>query len=122
MSVNLRGMLQGFAHTNHLPTGFDISGGVRPLFPAPRNNSISLLKTYLYSENGGPVADGRIEFTFQVFADGSGRWLYRAIVGSANLGVNQNSAYTGRYGVGFASISPRVPQVTGICILINTSL
>jgi hypothetical protein len=90
--------LQGLAKTNHLPIGFNASQGVRSLLPSGRGNtSIAILKNYLYSQKSQQLAAGDIQATFDVFADGSGRWLYQAVIGL----VQPQNASSGRWGAGF---------------------
>lgn len=75
------------AEKNHLPLGFNAKNGLRSLFPPGYQGSISILKNYVYrAESQGVDAAQMV-----VGADGTGRWVFAALVDFSSTNAIQVS-------------------------------
>jgi hypothetical protein len=82
-----------FPH-GHLPDEFDVSRGIRPLFPGGQTIKLSFLKRYIFSHDGS-LATGPLSGNFRLRADGTGNYYLNVSV------TNDSSVIGGRWGAGF---------------------
>jgi hypothetical protein len=78
---------------NHLPPGFDATKGLRTLFPPNKAASLSALKNYVLTFSGSQQTPGGVAATYQITADGVGRWGFLFSV--------TNGQSSGLFGGGF---------------------